>query len=82
MMTLVVFLQDYDDAPRSVSTLYQNFFNVGGATGAADKADERGVEQFGLRLLQSSLDIWNDLTLGAEDDVTSGDNRCTASATF
>ena len=37
MMALVVFLQNDNDAPRSMGALYQNFFNVGGATGAADK---------------------------------------------
>ena len=40
MMALVVFLQDDNDASWSVSALYQNFFNVSGATGAADKAYE------------------------------------------
>ena len=39
-MALVLFLQDDNDAPRSVRALYQNFFNVGGATGATDKADK------------------------------------------
>ena len=81
-MALVLFLQDYDYAPWSVSALYQNLFDIGGATGAANQAHKRGVEQFVLRFLQSGLNVGHDLTSGAEDDVASGDNGCSAAAAF
>ena len=50
-MALVVFLQNDNNAPWSMGALYQNFFNISGATGAADKAHKRGVHQFVFRLL-------------------------------
>jgi hypothetical protein len=71
---LVLSLQDEDDTPRSMSALYQNFFDIGGAAGAADKAYERRVHQFVLRLLQSGLNVWHDLTLLPKYDMARGND--------
>ena len=73
-MTLILLLQNDNNAPWSVSALYQDFFDVGSATGAADKAYKRGVEQFVLRFLQRGLNVGHDLTSGAEDDMASGND--------